>query len=116
MTQITLRPLPPSVNHMYSRGRGGRMFKTQEAKDIQDEYGWQCKEQTRDFYIGPISVEIIAYFADNRRRDADNLAKVTLDSLTNILWEDDSQILDLTIRKRFDKLNPRLDLIIKDIK
>ena len=108
MTEIELKPVPPSVNHMYGRSRFGGTFKTKVAKDIQNAYGWQCKTQTKDYYIGDICVEVIAYFADKRKHDVDNLCKATLDSLTGILWKDDGQITDLIVRKRFDKKNPRL--------
>lgn len=119
MTKLTLKPMPPSVNHLYkiaNRGKFATMYKTQEAKDLAEDYGWQIKQQTRDFYLSPVSLEITAYFGDNRRRDVDNLGKFICDSLTGIIYEDDSQIMDLIIRKRFDKENPHLDLIIREIK
>lgn len=116
MTKLTLTPLPPSVNHMYGRTRTGKTYKTKEAKDIQEAYGWLTKQQTRDFYLTPISLELIAYFADNRKHDIDNILKATQDSLTGVLWEDDSQIIDLHVMKRWDKENPRLELIIREIR
>ena len=35
------------------------------------------------------------------RVDNDNLAKGVLDSANGILWDDDKQIVDLTVRKRY---------------
>lgn len=119
MTKLTLTPVPPSVNHLYKmtcRGNFASMYKTQEAKDIQETYGWLIKQQTRDFYLGPISLDITVYFGDNRRHDIDNVNKILFDSLTGVIIEDDSQVLDLTIRKRLDKENPRVEMIIRDIK
>jgi len=37
------------------------------------------------------------FMPDKRRRDIDNYNKILLDSLTGIVWEDDSQIDILTI-------------------
>ena len=37
-----------------------------------------------------------------RRLDADNLAKGLLDGWREILWQDDSQIIELTVRKAWE--------------
>ena len=110
MTNLELKPLPPSTNHMYGRTRFGGVYKTARYNSTKQDYGWLCKAQTRDFYTCPITLEITAFFGDKRRHDADNIVKVTQDSLTGILWEDDSQISDLIVRKRYSKENPRLEL------
>jgi crossover junction endodeoxyribonuclease RusA len=47
-----------------------------------------------------LSVRIEAWMPDRRRRDLDNLMKSTLDSITHAgVWEDDSQIDHLSIRR-----------------
>ncbi|QIM50777.1 RusA family crossover junction endodeoxyribonuclease [Hydrogenophaga crocea] len=35
-----------------------------------------------------------------------------MDAGTGLLWEDDSQIVELTLRKDYDKTNPRIELIV----
>ena len=51
-------------------------------------------------YIGNIAVEIEAFMPDRRKRDLDNILKALLDALTHAgVWADDSQIVDLRIRK-----------------
>jgi Holliday junction resolvase RusA-like endonuclease len=43
----------------------------------------------------------------------DNYVKAVLDSCTEIVWEDDDQILRLTVTKRFEDENgPRIELFI----
>ena len=59
---------------------------------------------------GPLSVNIAAIFkrqktVDRNRHtvkpDADNVAKAILDSLNQVLWNDDSQIVCLTVQKLY---------------
>lgn len=50
---------------------------------------------------GRLAVIVDAYPPDHRRRDADNVGKAILDSLTHAgLWHDDEQVMDLRIIKR----------------
>jgi crossover junction endodeoxyribonuclease RusA len=61
-----------------------------------------------------VELSIMAYYPDQRRRDIDNLLKAPLDALTYAgLWEDDSQIQALSIRKAgYDKHHPRLEITV----
>ena len=59
----------------------------------------QCLLHQIDTITGPIKVEIIAYRPDNRKRDLDNLLKAVLDGMAKgMIYEDDAQIKDLSIR------------------
>ena len=40
---------------------------------------------------------------DKRRRDIDNQLKAIMDGLNKILWNDDSQVVDVRIRSRFER-------------
>jgi crossover junction endodeoxyribonuclease RusA len=58
-----------------------------------------CLKQRVETMTGPIKVEIIAYRPDNRKRDLDNLLKAALDGMAKgMLYQDDSQIRDLSIK------------------
>lgn len=52
---------------------------------------------------------------DNRRRDAVNLLKAPLDALAHAgVYEDDSQIVELSIRRAgLDRANPRLEITLE---
>ena len=75
-----------------------------------------------------IDAEIIAYFGvpkstskkktalmlngiinPTKKPDTDNIAKIILDSLNGIAYNDDSQIIKLTVEKRYSN-NPRVEL------
>ena len=50
-----------------------------------------------------------------KRPDLDNYVKAILDGANEILWHDDSQIVDLLLYKRYDK-TPRVEIKVNEIK
>lgn len=48
-----------------------------------------------------------------KKPDLDNVAKIILDSLNNIAFHDDSQVVELTIEKHYSD-NPRVEVILKE--
>jgi len=50
-----------------------------------------------------------------KKPDADNVAKIILDSLNKIAYEDDSQITDLIISKRFTEEIERVEFMLEEI-
>lgn len=50
------------------------------------------------------------YHGSRRRQDIDNYTKVLLDALTGTVFQDDSQIVKLSIEKGYDKIRPRVEL------
>jgi Holliday junction resolvase RusA-like endonuclease len=49
---------------------------------------------------------MFVYFPSKNRSDPDNVMKVTLDSLTGVIWKDDRQIKELHVYKEHDKKKP----------
>lgn len=86
---------PISVNALYR----GRRFLTKEGEQIKYEYAVECRRQYKGPPLaGDISVIINVVFKNRRRRDLDNILKALLDSFKGILWSDDSQIMQITVR------------------
>lgn len=106
---MILKTLPLTTNRLYR----GRRFLTREGKENKESLArearaaWGAQMPYRD----AVALEIDLYWPDLRRHDVDNI-KGLLDSLSGILYEDDSQIQDLRIRKYLDKKNPRVELRI----
>ena len=46
------------------------------------------------------------------KEDIDNFNKLAFDACTGMVWEGDSQIVELHITKAYDKANPRIELIV----
>lgn len=110
IAHIKLKGTPPTTNNIY-RHKGSITFMTAEGRATKEGYQWECKSQYHNKIIeNPISVVVEFYFKDKLRRDLDNFLKIVLDSMTGILWKDDSQIIELTLRKFIDKENSRVEL------
>jgi crossover junction endodeoxyribonuclease RusA len=104
MTTLTL-PWPPSVNAYYRSPNKGPLAGRTLISEAGRAYRTAVHEIVSEgrlaaSYAGPVAVEIEAHMPDKRRRDLDNLLKGLLDSLTHAgVWLDDSQVVDLRIRK-----------------
>jgi crossover junction endodeoxyribonuclease RusA len=107
-------PYPPSVNSIWRQYRG-RTILSKEYRDYKTMVA-------RLLGVNPVPTKariricIYAYMPDRRRRDLDNLTKVTIDILTHAgVWMDDEQIDDLRIiRAGIDKPG-RLEIEIEEI-
>lgn len=116
MINITLKGEPKSTQRIYKitcRGKFASMYMSKEGKDIKEDYQWQAKSQYKGKLITePVEIGIELYFGTKRKCDWDNFHKLSMDSLTGIVWEDDSLIQKATIEKFYDKSNPRIELWI----
>src|SRR3990167_3378237 len=113
----TILSIPPSVNHMYGRTRFGKTYKTIKGKDWQEEAAWELKisakgEKTPFDRIG-VTMEV--FFPDNRKRDIDNLLKLTGDAIQESgIIKNDSDIMEWRVCKMEpDKLRPRIEVEIR---
>lgn len=51
-----------------------------------------------------------------KKPDSDNVAKIVLDSLNNIAFHDDSQVVELTVIKRWTEEVERIEFELEEIK
>lgn len=95
--------------------RGGHAYTPKATRDyevaIREAY-MNAPRKPREPFSGPIAVSILTYrqlpkstpksvFSepDTHKPDIDNVAKVVLDALNGIAWEDDAQVVSLTVSK-----------------
>ena len=99
---INLRlPWPPTVNSYYGNAKNGRKYLTKRGRDYKKDAALEVMGQTYLRQYGRLEVNIDAYPPDKRKRDIDNILKPLLDVLTECyVWEDDSQIDVLRIRRK----------------
>ena len=109
-------PWPPSVNAMYANVRG-RKVKTKVARKYQENVAKICLcVGAGRKYSGSIKVSIDAYPPDRRRRDIDNILKSLLDSIqAGAVYKDDSQIIELFVRKNPSDGDGRVNVFIEEI-
>ena len=101
-------PWPPSTNtywrHIAMRGRP-RTLLSKEGREYRSRVQERVLQQApgHRMIMGPVHVSIDAWLPDQRRRDADNLLKATLDALQSAgIYGDDSQISRLLVSKAYD--------------
>lgn len=115
MSMITL-PWPPSVNR-YWRSVNGRVLIAAAGRQYRMDV--ELVAAIKNFKRhgdANVVVRINAWFPDKRRRDIDNVLKAPLDALTAAqVWDDDSQIVHLSIRRAgIDRAHPRLEIAIEE--
>jgi Holliday junction resolvase RusA-like endonuclease len=81
-----------------------------EAKNEQGMLSGNC-----DMLTGDLAVELRFYMPNRRRVDVDNLSKAVLDGLTDILFDDDAQVVDLHAVKAIDSENPRVYVSVRAV-
>ncbi len=111
---IVLSGEPKSTQTLYRyacRGRHAKMYMTRDGKKIKERYQWEARSQWKEKLLaGPVRVEITLYHGTKRVSDWDNFHKLSMDALTDIVWKDDSQIVEAHVKKRYDKSNPRIEI------
>jgi crossover junction endodeoxyribonuclease RusA len=115
--KFTIPGKPISINHAYGQQRNGRRYLTDEGAAFKIEVGYcamNAMKSSINVYKYPIKVKIEYYFDDKRRRDIDNGIKLLLDSMTGIVWKDDSEIVCLEVWKDFSD-EPRIEVEIEQL-
>ena len=118
--RVTL-PLPPGVNNQYVTV-GRRRVLSAEAKAFRREAAAivralltadpAAEELAEALRETPFACDLVFWFETPFRRDLDGGLKIALDALGESLGIDDRYAVSLTLEKRIDPLNPRLEVEI----
>jgi Holliday junction resolvase RusA-like endonuclease len=101
-------PYPPSVNNLYTNGRGhGRRVLTKVGREYKEDAallaaGAGAKPLTCDVRVS------LKVYRPRKCGDLDNSLKVIFDSITGIGWKDDGQVRVIRAIRFEDKENPRV--------
>jgi len=114
MIQVIVPGNPRSDNHLYNhRAFGKRVIRymTKVGKDYKKLAASIAKEKYPLLSEHPtdkeLFVRIEVYFGDKRKRDIQGHLKALIDSFEGLLYENDTQIIELHAKKHYDKENPR---------
>jgi Holliday junction resolvase RusA-like endonuclease len=115
---VVLSGEPKSTQHIYRatcRGRFPTTYMTPAGKALKEQYQGEARHQWgfKKPLDCDIAVSITLYFGTKRKADLDNFNKLSLDALTGIVWQDDSQISKLSIERAYDKAQPRLEIAVE---
>lgn len=118
MGEVTFTVSGPPVPKARARlGRGRHWFTPDRTRNYERAVRWSALAaiaRTRWQRQARYVVEVSAYFPDARRRDADNVGKSVLDACNGVLWDDDSQVAALTVRREIDRANPRTEVRVQE--
>lgn len=115
MTLCLELPFPPSTNRIW-RHVGSRVLISREGRAYRTEVQRLVMvARVHGFGRRKVRVTVEASMPDARRRDIDNLWKAAGDALQAArVFDDDSQIVELTIRHAgIDRERPRLDVTVE---
>ena len=115
MTKFTIYKHPISVDNMYGQTKTGRRFLKKEGVKYKEHIAELIRKHHQVFYWGELGVMIKYYFPNKLRRDVTNYDKALLDAMTKVLYDDDSQIVKITLEKLIDRDHPRTEVVIQEI-
>ena len=69
---------------------------------------WEVRSQYKgEAQEGEVTLNIMFYYGDKRKRDIDAYLKILLDAMSGIVYGDDSQVTEMHLFKEVDIANPR---------
>lgn len=103
-------------------GRGSRYIQSIQYQEEKQKWEWLVKSaigKNKPKKMDKAIVSITYYFKDRRRRDPDNYSgKFILDGLVRagVLEDDSFSNIDLILKGKYDKKNPRVEVALEEIK
>ena len=117
---------PISLNTAYPTGRDNRRHLSEDGTAFKNDVGWMAKQALngRKMFKWPIRISIEFYFDDDshemkdrkmkqkgHRRDVDNGAKLIVDAMTGVTYNDDSEVVNVELWKDYAQ-TPRIEIEI----
>ncbi len=115
------------------RGKFTTTYTPKKTKDYEDRVKIEYNKSFRGVSFGedPIAVNIVGIFSVpksiskkkakeligqpfDKKPDSDNIGKIVLDPLNNLAFDDDKQVTDLGVIKRYG-YNPRVEVNIRNV-
>ena len=136
MTSFTVHGEPQGKARPRAVKQSGivRVYTPQKTKDYEREIAAVYRTQCSGMFSGAVAIEIHAYYGIPKRTsrkkvldmisdkerpikkpDGDNVAKAVCDALNGVAYKDDSQVVDLTVRKYYSKI-PHIQVFISEAK
>ena len=129
------------VIHGNPRGKGrprftknGHVYTPDETKRYEDLVGLSYRNSAKGYkFTSPVRVTVKAFhkppkgkskrvtedmlngrILPTKRPDADNVAKIVLDGLNKVAWDDDTQVVEMMVTKRYSE-EPMVAVIVEGI-
>lgn len=103
---FTIPGEPVSKARARFTGKGSKVRSYTPAKTMaaEERVAWEFKSAGGRFEPDPeatFAVSVTFHNGTRQRRDVDNMLKLILDGLNGVAWVDDTQVMEVTGRKRF---------------
>ena len=89
---------PPSVNN-YWQGGGSRRYISKRGVLFKRALALLAKQSKTKLHKGEVALCIEWHKKDKRKKDIDNILKPILDALIGVAYFDDSQVVELNVKK-----------------
>jgi len=110
-------PLTKSNAHKFYRGK---VYIPKKIKDYESSLKTFAKAVMKKEKRQPtkklVKIKIVYYYGTKRRKDLLNLPKTTCDALNETVYKDDSQIHQASLKKKLDRDNPRVHIIVEEMR
>lgn len=107
MKTLTLKTKPIPVNQRNTVIRG-KVFLSKIYRETKEALQWEVQSQHKgEPQEGDVTLNIMFYYGDKRKRDIDAYLKILLDAMSGIVYGDDSQVTEMHLFKEVDIANPR---------
>ena len=90
-------PIAALTQNVYYRKFQNRLIISKRGKDYKELVNNYIQSYPK--ILGKVKLDLVFYFKDKRKRDLDNLHKCLIDSMKNILFEDDDMIYKIYLEK-----------------
>lgn len=106
MQSVTIENISAATLNNYYRIFRGRYVITPKGREY--------KKTVHTALIGTLPTNLLlkltidAYFDNKKKRDVDNILKPLLDALKGFVYDDDSQIVELTVKKHIGQASNKI--------
>ena len=112
--------------------KSGHAYTDENTKQYESLVAWSYRMASGYKFTSPVRVTIMAHFKPpnkskkvvgdmldghilpTKKPDVDNIAKIILDGLNGIAWDDDTQVVELIVSKHYSK-EPRVAVMIEEL-
>ena len=112
--------IKPLSYYSYMKQNKFRKYISKSGRKYKEELQKAFKESMVDNEIidKPCKLDIVFYFDNKRKNDLDNFAKPIMDAMSEIVYTDDSLVVDLRVRKYGDEhsnISSKIIIYVKPI-
>lgn len=109
-------PLTKSNAHKFYRGKVYIPKVIQDYEAALKKHAIKVMRRKKRRLTGKlVKIKINYYLGSKRRKDLLNLPKTTCDALNEATYKDDWQIHEASLKRRLDRKNPRVHIIIEEV-